>query len=183
MAVLAEHGTPRFAWSGFAPILAVHFLGTLGLRNCPTRGLWLLLLAPLLPAQRLVRDLEPGPGDSWPAAIGSFPDFAVAGDALYFFASAPEPTFWRTDGTTTVPLRTFPSAVFFWGPYGTSLGNELYFQFDDGVIGWELWRTDGTPGGTVPIDSNPGPGGFAPGGLQGVAGTDLLPRQQRAPWR
>ena len=70
---------------------------------------------------------------------------------------------WRTDGTatgtglvkdinTTATLNSFPGAsgtpfptefVFFNGAW--------FFSADDGVTGTELWKSDGTPGGTVRV--------------------------------
>jgi ELWxxDGT repeat protein len=43
---------------------------------------------------------------------------------------------------------------------------ELYFSADDGVNGEELWKTDGTPEGTIMVaDINPGAAGSQPRGL------------------
>src|SRR3954469_14496023 len=42
-------------------------------------------------------------------------------------------------------------------PATTVVGNTLYFIGDDGVHGFELWRSDGTPQGTaMVVDLNPG---------------------------
>ena len=39
----------------------------------------------------------------------------------------------------------------------TAIGSELYFTANDGAIGSELWKSDGTSSGTVDItDLNPG---------------------------
>ncbi|WP_164014642.1 ELWxxDGT repeat protein [Pyxidicoccus trucidator] len=38
----------------------------------------------------------------------------------------------------------------------TVMGGKVFFVYNDGVRGSELWKTDGTPGGTVPVkDINP----------------------------
>ena len=37
----------------------------------------------------------------------------------------------------------------------TVLGTKLYFQADDGVHGTELWSSDGNPGGTTLVASDP----------------------------
>ncbi|RKG85970.1 ELWxxDGT repeat protein [Corallococcus terminator] len=43
------------------------------------------------------------------------------------------------------------------------IGRTLFFAADDGVHGLELWKTDGTPGGTVLVkDIAPGPGSSGP---------------------
>jgi ELWxxDGT repeat protein len=40
------------------------------------------------------------------------------------------------------------------------VGEEAYFSWDDGVVGRELWRSDGTPDGSTRVhDINPGPEG------------------------
>ena len=39
----------------------------------------------------------------------------------------------------------------------TNVNGTLYFQADDGVHGFELWKSDGTAAGTVMVkDINPG---------------------------
>src|SRR5262245_46211763 len=49
----------------------------------------------------------------------------------------------------------------------------LFFSADDGIRGRELWKSDGTPGGTMIVrDINPGPTGSAPQQLT-VAGNFL----------
>lgn len=43
-------------------------------------------------------------------------------------------------------------------PYGfTAFGDHVYFAADDGISGWELWRTDGVSAELF-VDANPGPG-------------------------
>src|SRR4029453_6317389 len=50
------------------------------------------------------------------------------------------------------PSSSFPMAL-------TSVGNTLLFFADDGTHGTELWRSDGTPGGTLLVAALfPGPG-------------------------
>lgn len=51
--------------------------------------------------------------------------------------------------------------------------SQVFFVADDGVSGSELWKSDGTPEGTVRVaDINPGPIGSEPSGLT-VFGNDL----------
>lgn len=92
---------------------------------------------------RLLADIAPGYASSSPS------EFTSAGAAAYFFASA-DPyagdEIWRTDGVTTEQVTTlsadFPdrdtSSL-----YGlTAAGTDLYFTFDDGIHGAELWKLD-----------------------------------------
>ena len=48
-------------------------------------------------------------------------------------------------------------ASYLYGPYGFTVFNDaLYFNGNDGVNGTELWKTDGTPEGTIMVrDINP----------------------------
>jgi len=78
---------------------------------------------------------------------------------------------WKSDGTErgTVQVKDIninpnPSASS--SPRGfTVFNNALYFSADDGGSGRELWRTDGTEGGTVQVkDIAPGSGFI--GGIQ-----------------
>jgi ELWxxDGT repeat protein len=48
----------------------------------------------------------------------------------------------------------------------TSLNGELYFDANDGIHGYELWKSDGTKAGTALVqDINPGTGSSSPRGL------------------
>jgi ELWxxDGT repeat protein len=89
---------------------------------------------------------------------------------LYFFASAEDPKhqgLWRSDGTAAgtrliraidPPTGTYNGNRYFLSPLLTPAGNQLFFRADDGVHGTELWRSDGTPEGTVLVkDIAPGP--------------------------
>ena len=71
------------------------------------------------------------------------------------------------DGATPVPLPaglTSSASL-------TAVGNQLYFQGDDGVHGTELWTTDGTAAGTVRLtDINPGSGSADPIGPEEAGG-------------
>ncbi len=65
---------------------------------------------------------------------------------------------WRTNGTALPSmfadlragaLGSFPSEL-------TVASALLYFTADDGLVGREVWRTDGTLAGTATLDTNPG---------------------------
>ena len=52
------------------------------------------------------------------------------------------------------------------------MGGTLFFSADDGVNGHELWRSDGTPGGTVLVkDIRPGAADGNPFELTAVGST------------
>lgn len=120
------------------------------------------------PGTGLVRDIQTG-------AQGSFPeDFVAVGDRLLFRASdaASGSELWSTDGTDlgTRPVKDINpgtgSSMAFGIESGGVLGSDLLFAADDGVTGYELYRTDGTEAGTVLVrDINPGAGSSVPTGF------------------
>lgn len=113
----------------------------------------------------MVADVNPGFGSSWPA------EFVVMGDALFFSAVDGEHDreLWRTDGTEAGTLLVADL-----NPLGNGIGEPgftqtavvggtLYFEGNDGVTGYELWRTDGTEEGTALVaDVRPGPSASNP---------------------
>jgi ELWxxDGT repeat protein len=103
---------------------------------------------------------------------GEFAELAAANWGLFLFHSGDgnglEP--WRSDGTVigTTPLldlRSGPDSSLplpFALPTSSPDGGAVFFWANDGVHGAELWRTDGTPAGTVLVaDFVPGPGDSA----------------------
>src|SRR5262245_53644368 len=122
----------------------------------------------------LVKDINP-------ALVGSVPtSLTEVGGLVFFAASTPETgnELWRSDGTPegTVVLDLIP------GPAGsfpmglTNVGGTLFFtarDLTDGVThGRELWKSDGTPEGTVLVkDIAPGPDDGFPDRLTNVGGT------------
>src|SRR5262245_57028887 len=53
-----------------------------------------------------------------------------------------------------------------------AIGSTTYFTADDGVHGWELWKSDGTGAGTTLVkDINPASASSYPGSLTNVNGT------------
>jgi ELWxxDGT repeat protein len=115
-----------------------------------------------------VADINPGYGGSNPSWL------QAVGNTLFFSAASPGDLssfgnrLWKSDGTTagTMPLADASS----WGPplnpeWLTAVGNTLYFtatNTPDGTTPWlgrELWKSDGTAAGTLPVvDINPGGG-------------------------
>jgi ELWxxDGT repeat protein len=113
----------------------------------------------------LVKDINPGSGSSFPAA------FTAVGGTVYFTASdgTNGRELWKTNGTAggTVLVKDINTATgpgYYSGEFGssfpsslTAVGGTLYFTADDGEHGEELWKTDGTAGGTVLVkDINTG---------------------------
>jgi ELWxxDGT repeat protein len=65
-----------------------------------------------------------------------------------------------------LPLRGYPGE-----PNVAAMGSTVFFVADDGQHGQELWKTDGTPGGTVLVkDIRPGPVGSLPSYLAVIDG-------------
>jgi ELWxxDGT repeat protein len=91
------------------------------------------------------------------------------------------PELWKSDGTAagTVMVKDIrPGAMgsfqasLFPGRTLTRVSATLFFGADDGTHGPELWKTDGTPEGTVMVkDIVPGEPGSAPQNLTNVDGT------------
>ena len=98
-------------------------------------------------------------------------------DALYF-TDWNSQVLWRSDGTAAgtrpfeLPLNSNGDPLRVARP-PVPLGDQLFFAANDGVHGWELWKTDGTATGTVLVrDIAPGPAFSRPESLT-VAGGRL----------
>jgi ELWxxDGT repeat protein len=119
----------------------------------------------------LVKDIFPGSEDSWPEELTDVNGtlFFAADDGVHGYE------LWKSDGTAggTVMVKDINSLStcesYGWNPGGGSYpcGSQpedliavdglLYFTADDGSGGRELWKSNGTPGGTVMVkDINPG---------------------------
>ncbi|MBK7037965.1 MAG: T9SS type A sorting domain-containing protein [Bacteroidetes bacterium] len=111
----------------------------------------------------LVKDINPGTSGSildnsyWgPQYTDRMP--VVFNNELYFLAYdfAHGMEIWKTDGTeagTHILKDINPGPYGFFDPefnypYFTELDGELFFAANDGTHGFELWKTDGSEGGT-----------------------------------
>jgi ELWxxDGT repeat protein len=140
-----------------------------------------------------------GPGGLWrsegtsgstgavpmPAPVPTVPSFegaASSGNILYFAGSTPETgtELWRTDGTAagTFMLRDIEpgpgSGVDAFGSLGRmegTPGGGLIFEARTTAAGHELWKSDGTAAGTVPLpEIFPGPESSYPVALTSAGG-------------
>jgi ELWxxDGT repeat protein len=107
----------------------------------------------------------------------------AVGNSLFFLAEDGLHGFelWKSDGTENGTVFVKDINTITPDPYGpsnpsngdflTNVAGVLYLQADDGVHGAELWRSDGTEGGTVLVDDiNPGTNGSQPTGLVTLSG-------------
>jgi ELWxxDGT repeat protein len=129
----------------------------------------------------LVRDIQPGPGDSNPCHLTAMAGPGLGGVLFCADDGAHGAELWHSDGTaggTTLVKDINP------GPDGSSLAGlssvwtRVYFQADDGTAGYgpELWASNGRPGGTFLVaDLNPGLDGSYPALMTGNDGPH--------PWR
>lgn len=115
----------------------------------------------------LLGDLEPGPRGSEPTPLAAL-------DGSFYFSAATRVAgreLWRSDGTAAgtalvrdvvagprsgLPNRTDDEL----SPFAAAVGGYLLFAARDDDHGLELWRTDGTAGGTtLVLDIDAGPSG------------------------
>jgi ELWxxDGT repeat protein len=123
----------------------------------------------------LVKDILPGTTGS------SLANFTAVGNTLYF--SATDGTtgveLWKSDGSTagTVQVKDINVGAGASSPTGlTNINGTLYFAASDGTAaglhGTELWKSDGTAGGTVMVkDIISGTGSSGLTGLTNINGT------------
>jgi ELWxxDGT repeat protein len=127
---------------------------------------------------RLVTELV---SDPW--SQDNFSGLVARGGTLFFVGhdDVHGRELWKSDGTAegtvlVTDLSPGPGSAFLFpnnsdepSPLNV-IGESIYFAADDGVHGRELWKSDGTPEGTVLVgDLNPGPQG------SGIVGTSLVP--------
>ncbi|MHC4814823.1 MAG: ELWxxDGT repeat protein [Planctomycetota bacterium] len=125
----------------------------------------------------LLLDIRPGPKSSLPVG------FTVVGGTMFFtaYTDANGRELWKTNGTlagTSIvhdiqpgadargnPLSSAPAGL-------TAVGGTLFFTATDNTSGTELWRSNGTPGGTVLVkDIWSGTLASAPSELTAIGGT------------
>jgi ELWxxDGT repeat protein len=122
----------------------------------------------------LVQDINPGNTEIPPNPDSSNPmDLTSIGNTLYFAAYDGGTTgaeLWKsvppyTAATMVKDINTGNAGADSSNPMQlTNAGGTLYFNADDGTNGQELWKSDGTPGGTTMVDDDPSPdGGIYPG--------------------
>src|SRR5262249_3083592 len=124
----------------------------------------------------MVRDIRGGPFSSFVDDDGLVWKHAELDGIMYFLANDAAHGFevWRTDGTEagTFLLKdicpgspgSFGSGDSFEFFNGVGVAGSFFFAANDGVHGFELWKTDGTTAGTSLFkDIDPGPDGSYPG--------------------
>jgi Raf kinase inhibitor-like YbhB/YbcL family protein len=109
----------------------------------------------------LVKDIEPGAGHSEPSKFVAF-----GANKVLFYAKTAASGYelWISDGTdagTTMVKEIQAGAMNGVDPDESPLpvviGTTAFFTANNGATGFELWKTDGTSGGTVLVkDVNPG---------------------------
>ncbi len=106
-----------------------------------------------------LKDLNGAYGASLPV------NFHATSDALYFMAATNAGwEMWRTTGTeaSTVMVKDINPGggngvlSYYSEAVITHIGNTIYFRADDGVNGYQLWKSDGTENGTVRVSAIPG---------------------------
>jgi ELWxxDGT repeat protein len=174
------------------PVLLTNVNGTLFFRaDDGTSGLELWKSDGSVAGTTLVKDINPGGGYEG----SSIPNFLTDADGTLFFSADDGihgSELWKSDGTsagTTLvkdvntgvgypvgnPGSSFPNAL-------TNVNGTLFFNADDGIHGFELWKSDGTAAGTTLVKdiasgtAGSWPGGFGygdfyPGAATNVSGT------------
>lgn len=129
----------------------------------------------------LVKDIAPSTASSNPSNL------IIFNNVLYFVATNGTNGYelWKTDGTEAgtamlTDLYTGSTSAFFGGTATAASGNHfeimngyLYFSAQgSSTTGYELWRTNGTAGGTTLVkDIYPGSGDGFPNHLKNINGT------------
>lgn len=104
----------------------------------------------------LLKDLNGVPGTSLPC------NFNATNNTLFFMSTGSGGGYelWKTNGTAagTVLVKDInPTgsgvAVTYADIETYTIGNEIYFRGNDGVNGWQLWKSDGTSAGTIMLSN------------------------------
>jgi ELWxxDGT repeat protein len=131
----------------------------------------------------MIKDIYPDTNNRGQANSSSPQLFTILNGIVYFQATNKSygTELWQTDGTETgttlfadINPGSYKGNGYSSNPQNlTRVGNEIFFSASLQSKGNELWRTNGTPGGTVMFkDINPGWGSSDPGNLL-VDGTNL----------
>jgi ELWxxDGT repeat protein len=119
----------------------------------------------------LVKDLTPGP-------VSTLVWELIAAEGVFYFSTGNQ--IWKSDGTPegTVPLNNLLAGpIVSEGPslnasfWMALVGETLYFTARDATSGFELWKSDGTPKGTVRVKDIHPSGDSGPSYLKAVNGT------------
>ena len=120
--------------------------------------------------------------DIWPGLAGSKPSQLFNHNGTLFFQAddgVHGVELWRSDGTaagTSLVADINPGSASSGSTTNadrdfTSFNGDLFFAATDAAHGWELWRTDGTAGGTTRVtDVRPGPDASRVYGLFNASG-------------
>ena len=146
-------------------------------------GAFCLILSHGTAQLSLVKDITPPGGGTKNSAFGPIVNF----NGIMIFLAYDEAhsyELWKSDGTpagTGILKDINPGTSYsigisppnsFWDVYElTVTSSAVYFIADNGELGTELWRTDGTTGGTVLVkDINPGSASSIPYGFTELNG-------------
>jgi ELWxxDGT repeat protein len=150
--VIRPHARPRHF--GAAALAALAVLGLFAIRPAAAHAA----------TARLLKNINPGPENGICCGFPYQP--TVAAGTLFFSAYDPQHggELWKSDGTTAGTMLvadTSPGGGPIDGVYPdhiTALGARVLFSGEDPTHGFELWKSDGTAGGTTlvkDINTNP----------------------------
>ncbi len=153
-------GTLRLAdlWTGVSSSFPGDFTAVGGLcyfeASMSGVGRELIVTDGTVAGTQLVADIRPGSASSSPDPLGA------VGSTLLFSAETAVSgrELWRTDGTaagTWMVREIVAGSAGSFPPLsdagGATLGGALYFSAETPSLGAEVWRSDGTAAGTVPV--------------------------------